>query len=307
MNNLEGRSKISWGVFFFLIILVSLFFFLDPIMQYISPQHVSVEIVDSELSWLRDDSSLPFARSIVRVNIQNTGKSRISWLDLKIKENSNEVYTERITGLEAQYSTSIPLIFDFEYDTTKTITVEVSSSYNLWTENITINADLIRSNPSSFSMFYITPDDPNLGKDTWISWLTPNFLESLFDTYSTYNDITYRLDNENQLVDDYWQLPRETISLGYGDCEDQAILLCSYLRSNNVGPDNVFVVVGTLNNQGHAWVVINRWDGWKFVEPTAEGTSWFDIIFWSDDFEREIFYAFNDEKYIVENFPFLIN
>lgn len=53
---------------------------------------------------------------------------------------------------------------------------------------------------------------------------------------------------------DFWQFPAETLALRTGDCEDQAILLCSLLRTA-VGPQEVFVTIGEYAGFGHAWVL----------------------------------------------------
>ena len=56
----------------------------------------------------------------------------------------------------------------------------------------------------------------------------------------------------------YWQLPSTTLKLGTGDCEDQAILLTSLLRSLRLPRDNVRLVTAQIINSesGHAWVEI---------------------------------------------------
>ena len=46
--------------------------------------------------------------------------------------------------------------------------------------------------------------------------------------------IVYREEFESHGQADYWQTPRETIALGYGDCEDFAFLAQAFLREINV-------------------------------------------------------------------------
>jgi len=81
-------------------------------------------------------------------------------------------------------------------------------------------------------------------------------------------EITYAHDSG-----EYWKLPRETIADGRGDCEDQAILLCSLLRAAGYDENSAFVIVGTLEqggeSAGHAWVRI-------FAEKLGIGV-WIDL------------------------------
>ncbi len=92
---------------------------------------------------------------------------------------------------------------------------------------------------------FIRPLDPLVqavyqlvGPDYW----------ALFD-YVT-RSIAYRRD-----FGEYWKYPAETLSGGTtGDCEDTSILLVSLLQN---GPFNSYVVVGTYQGYGHAWVDLN--------------------------------------------------
>ncbi len=50
-----------------------------------------------------------------------------------------------------------------------------------------------------------------------------------------------------------WRFPAETISLGYGDCDDTAILLVSLLDNFT----NAYVAAGSYKGYGHAWAQLN--------------------------------------------------
>jgi len=54
-----------------------------------------------------------------------------------------------------------------------------------------------------------------------------------------------------------WHTPSETLWMGWGDCEDTAILLVSLLRKI-LPADRVFVAIGLWNTMGHGWPVVYR-------------------------------------------------
>ncbi|HOC77726.1 MAG TPA: transglutaminase-like domain-containing protein [Methanofastidiosum sp.] len=74
---------------------------------------------------------------------------------------------------------------------------------------------------------------------------------------------------------EYWQLPEETINLGTGDCEDQAILLCTLFRSKGYSSDDVKVAFGlTSGTNGHAWVELFYNGDWVVFDPTSNSNSY---------------------------------
>jgi hypothetical protein len=100
--------------------------------------------------------------------------------------------------------------------------------------------------------YYVTPEDPNVIKkvyDTTGGWTnSSDFNEYWDDVKAMYvwirNNIHYRYDvlypflpydpsQPVQFYQDMWQFPNETLALQSGDCEDQAILLCSMIRCYN--------------------------------------------------------------------------
>jgi predicted transglutaminase-like cysteine proteinase len=98
-------------------------------------------------------------------------------------------------------------------------------------------------------------------------FLTPNWM-ALRDWVGT--NIQYRYDSE-AYGREHWQLPKETISMRRGDCEDFSILLCSLLRADGWSSNNAFVIVGENNGAYHAWVRI-IWNGIEYnIEPQVNG------------------------------------
>jgi len=111
---------------------------------------------------------------------------------------------------------------------------------------------------------------------------------------------------------DYWQTPEETLSLHTGDCEDFSILLCSILRAYSIGPERVYVALGTNDEQdGHAFLV-EDWnnDGeWQRIESqaVAQFSSWHSWLGLPNPDSRlaeyEITAVFNDLYCQDESFP----
>jgi len=109
------------------------------------------------------------------------------------------------------------------------------------------------------------------------------------------NSITYKYDSYVHGVEEYWQLPKETLQLRTGDCEDYAILLVSLLRADGWSPNDIYVVIGKdAQGNGHAWVKVNLGIfGWQYIEPQANG--WFTLVldyFITSGYKEE--YIFND-------------
>lgn len=77
--------------------------------------------------------------------------------------------------------------------------------------------------------------------------------------------------------DDFWKYPQETIMDGHGDCEDQALLLCSMIRNYNHKKYDVWVVL----TNGHAAVMVPTNDGQLTILDPAEGfftrTAWWQL------------------------------
>jgi predicted transglutaminase-like cysteine proteinase len=88
---------------------------------------------------------------------------------------------------------------------------------------------------------------------------------------------------------EYWQFPEETLKLRTGDCEDQAILLCTLLRAKGYSPEDVKVVFGlTSSNTGHAWVELFYQGNWVVFDPTSSA---------SDFIEKTRYYSLINASY----------
>lgn len=123
-------------------------------------------------------------------------------------------------------------------------------------------------------------------------------------------NIEYTSD-EKRWGKDYWQTPEETLTYRTGDCEDFAILLCSFLRAYGIDAARVFVALGVDDSEdGHAFLLEDWYsDGeWRRVESQspAQLSSWDSLIGFSTPDSRldqyDITAIFNDLHYNDESF-----
>lgn len=118
---------------------------------------------------------------------------------------------------------------------------------------------------------WLAPALARRGERTWYDLLADTVADVV------YQEVPYRSRDG-----DAWQLPEETLALGFGDCEDRATLLASSLIAAGISPYNVRVALGTLavkrpgrggtKRHAHAWVVYRTEHGsWTALEPVPEG------------------------------------
>ncbi|MBU7017524.1 MAG: transglutaminase domain-containing protein [Theionarchaea archaeon] len=107
-----------------------------------------------------------------------------------------------------------------------------------------------------------------------------------------------------QFKPEFWQLPRETIEWGSGDCEDQSILLCTMMRIAGVPASDVRVVLGILHVSGsvggHAWVEFKMGDTWFALESTSVYFNYMEKSEYYSLLSPDIMGWFNDEEYYEE-------
>jgi len=149
---------------------------------------------------------------------------------------------------------------------------------------------------------YVTPDNSE------VRALVDDILQEelrVFNDFEALRDwaswhISYQFDQDMHGVNEYWQLPAETLELRTGDCEDFAILLCSLLRAYGVPPDEVYVACGFGEDKvhGHAYLV-EKWykDIWRIIEPQAGAWTGVFIYDWATSASYEEVCCFNDQNY----------
>jgi hypothetical protein len=294
MSLKRGRSKsakIALGLVLITVIIVVSFFVLFansispgligdspnpliPIIIYAPKLEVNVQ--EQAGVWSRNSySNLPELEKGIALSVRNTGNIEAQEIKVTIKEDWVTINEYYIASLQPSESNSYSFSVHINYDSTKAISVETVCPQSSDDESISIAANLPRQFDQALCQLYITPQEQNLVNlknqiinDKFI--LTPNWM-SLRDWVG--NNIQYRYDSASHGQDDYWQLPKETMSLRTGDCEDFSIMLCSLLRADGWSSNNAYVVVGEKDGSYHAWVRI-IWSGIEYnIEPQKNGWS----------------------------------
>jgi len=274
--------------------------------------------------WTRDTATdLPNFVSNVRYSISNIGNADAINVSVTVYIDG-KIYSSNILPLltfsEVHYSSfSVSTV----YDSSSNVLIQASCQDSTDSYTFSIGSNLVRAPrylTEDFNVIklYITPNEANLVNiknkilaDKFPLDPRPNWMV-LRDWVG--NSITYPSDDADGDGKpdydymyhgqwDYWQLPKETLQLRTGDCEDSAILLCSLLRAAGYSVNDVFVFIGESDGEGHAWVSF-RWinllglESWIRLEPTVGGI----IIDYFADLvstfqNRQIYCAFNDVYY----------
>lgn len=252
--------------------------------------------------WVRDyETDRPAWEARWRWIIYNTGDLGAYNVELSFRYDQTSFYDTSIgeIGVESSVSDWSPTFLSREYAVTYHFTMSATSGNIRDDFTFTLNVpSLPRDMPLDIATLYVTPDDAVVIETVnEILDRKPFWLSTWMVIRDWVGEIEYEYDDVVYGEDDYWQLPYETIKLGQGDCEDQAILLCTMLRAAGIGSQDVYVVGG----EGHAWVSFEWFDVfghevWITLEPTAEGgilERWFADL--TSTFEnREVDCKFND-------------
>jgi hypothetical protein len=250
----------------------------------------------SDSYWTRNSvTDLPDYVNTIVCSVTNTGNAPASNVNLEIKVDGAVYETKFFSSLAIGTVETYSFSLTVPYDSSRNLLMHASCSDSDDSASISVKATLPRSFDENLAKLYITPNEPTLVtlknqilKEKFI--LTPNWI-ALRDWVS--NNVKYKYDSDVHGEEDYWQLPKETIQLRTGDCEDYAILLCSLLRADGWSSNSVYVIVGEQNNNYHVWVKI-IWSGIEYgIEPQQNG--WSTLI---GDYLSlsgyEAKYAFND-------------
>jgi len=156
------------------------------------------------------------------------------------------------------------------YDDSKQVSLMASCQGSTDTGTLIIYAIQTRTFSENVARLYITPNDPVVQQTLGTIVKNPVIPDWIEIRDWVANEIRYVNDTETHGVLEYWQLPRETLSLRTGDCEDLSTLLCSLLRASGWDENKVYVVLGEKDGDLHAWVKLNvDIVGWQNIEPQA--------------------------------------
>jgi len=229
--------------------------------------------------WTRNSTTdLPDYAGVVDYSVSNIGNASASSVYITVRI-GGQIYSQKsISVLEPYGEFTDSFTVSTIYDSSKSVSIDASCLDSQDSTSVFLDAKLPRSTDwtsgSSITKLYITPNENNVAStenniiDNKFP-LIPNWI-ALRDWVG--NNIKYKYDSEAHGQEDYWQLPKETLQLKTGDCEDFSILLCSLLRANGWSTNDVHVVIGEQNDNYHAWVKINLGVlGWYNIEPQADG------------------------------------
>jgi predicted transglutaminase-like cysteine proteinase len=221
-------------------------------------------------NWIEISINNSAAEYVITIKVRNIGvaESTAATVNFEIR-NETQIVTNgaiEIGIINEDQEKNVTQRYQFEEGTYEA-TFTLSTSSTVW-DTITnhFKVGVPREGLGDHVRFYITPNDPSvqahlltIGKDlnTIYGWVGDN--------------IRYEFDSDIHGKEEYWQFPHETLDLKTGDCEDQAFLLCSLIRASGVEAEDIFVALGTVDYEGHAWVIIRTPIGWRTLEPTTEG------------------------------------
>ncbi len=263
------------------------------------PQFVRLETSIDQMqgTWMRSASTgLPIFSTGVNYQVANTGNKDAYDVSISVEINGSPVHseTQNIGSGETKY---LQHTFNLKVDESATVYVSAYCPEDQNDYSLSVSAQFPRSQgafsgDTSFYKLYITPNDQKMqdkASEITTNPLEPNWME-VRDWVS--GNIVYKSDSSNHGSSEYWQLPRETLDSRTGDCEDYAILTASLLRAAGWKSDEVYVLVGTANEDGqtvgHAFIKIKILGVWYWCEPQVN--SW----------EMLLFADFNTAKYNID-------
>lgn len=242
---------------------------------------LEVNLLDTLEEWKRGADSLPVCDSKVNYIVYNHGNKDSPETNITIMVD-DEIYSQNIISIPSESYVRESVILTTKYTETHSIKILASAEESQSVESQLINPVFPRSFTSlseNVMKLYVTPLDPVVKRraDTILEdkpfWDIRADWNVILDWVK--NNIDYEEDSFLHNKIEYWQLPRETLASRKGDCEDQALLLCSMLRAKGYSTDEVYVILGFGEDTGHAWVTLKVTtlfvDHWEYLEPTNKG------------------------------------
>lgn len=244
--------------------------------------------------WRSSWTDLPLYVSTVAYTVSNYGTATANSIQVAIHIDGVVFKEFSLASLASYNSFADEFSVSVNYDDSKEVSLTASCEGSTDTDTLTVNAILPRTLDSNVARLYITPNDPIVQQTLDDILKNPLIFDWIEIRDWVANKIQYVSDSKTHGASEYWQLPRETLSLRTGDCEDFSILLCALLRANGWDGNEVYVVLGEKDGDYHAWVKlyvdIIIYQGWQNIDPQF-GT--FEGLFWSPT-GYTVKYKFND-------------
>lgn len=246
----------------------------DETNQYVE---LNVDLYSNGGQWMRDSEiDLPLYEGIVSYAVSNYGTATADSVEVTIQIDGVIFKQFSLLSFAPYDSSTGNLSISVNYDSSKQVSISASCEDSEDIDTLTVDATLPRAFDSKTAKLFITPEDSiveqtldNILKNP----ILPDWIE-IRDWIA--NNIEYEYDDEAHGISEYWQLPRETLSLRTGDCEDFSILLCSLYRAVGWDNDEVYVVLGEKDESYHAWVKLDvDIIGWQNIEPQLNGWNTF--------------------------------
>lgn len=242
------------------------------------------------------------------LEVQETEKGQSISKEIETLESQAAEVESRISQTEQKTSEIDPLIQEEQdkqrdiQDQTEALTVKEEELK----EKIQLQKEIAKRDPRVL----ITLDDPvviaKVKEVTRLSRTTEEKQQAIFEYVRKEIEYMYEGNPKKwsyphsflQFKSDFWQLPRETIEWGTGDCEDRSILLCTMMRIAGVPADNVRVVFGTVQGSlGHAWIEFKKGDEWYALESTCPGCNYITRSVYYQYYYPDVWGWFNDKEY----------
>ena len=259
----------------------------------------SMQVSTQLNNWIQISTTSQNAEYTFIIKVTNTGitEPTQTTVDYQIQDQTQTVKTGSIDfgNINKDQEKTINQTVKLKEGTYQaTFTLKTSEKeWDTFTDHFKV--DIPREGMGDHVRFYITPYDPSV--QTQLSEIG-NDLNTIYSWVG--ENIQYEYDSDIYGTEEYWQFPYETLALKTGDCEDQAFLLATLARASGIEAEDIFVALGTISNQGHAWVIVRTQIGWRTLEPTIDGIT--DRIL-TDIFEflntegRNYFFASNDQYF----------
>lgn len=261
--------------------------------------------------WTRDVATdLPDYESTVSYSVSDVGNLDASSVSISISIDGNPYSSNVIPSITTSASYSSSFSYSTPYDKTDSVLIRAncqdsSDSYTLSIGSTFPSSPYVSGFSPTIAELFVTPHEQNLVAMKNSILKSKFFLDPDWTALWTWvgSHITY--ENEN-IASYHWQFPKDTLQSKYGMCADYSTLLVSLYRDGVFGPNDTYVVLGTvaLDNGTvgyHAWVIVRLpVVGWYTLEPQENGGFFVNLAlnpFVVSGYAAQ--YKFNDQQFLT--------